>query len=82
VTLREITLRYQHYNPTTGRFDLARSKFEYATLLGVDPTTLSRIIHGQQAFSLGLARGLARAFPELEQPMVDLILGREPELVA
>jgi hypothetical protein len=77
VNFRELLLRYQYYDPATGRFDLVRSKTDYATLLGVHPSLLTRVIHGQQDISLKLAHGLARAFPELTPELANAVLRRE-----
>jgi len=77
MTVREIMLRYQNYNPATGKFDAARTRQDYARLLGVHPMTVSRLATGQYSFSLDVARGLARVFPETREQLAAAILSRD-----
>lgn len=56
--------RWQSYNPATGAFDLARTNREYADVLGVHESSLSKIYAGQTPAGLKPLVGLARAFPE------------------
>jgi plasmid maintenance system antidote protein VapI len=77
MTFLEIVLRYQNYDPLTGRYDRARSNRDYASLLGVSDATISRLATRQVAFSLGVARGLARAFPTVRDELADAILSRD-----
>ena len=77
MTFREIVLHWQHYDPATGRFDLARQQQEYALLLGVHPSLVSRVALGQLPFSRAIARGLTRAFPAARTDLERAVLPRE-----
>ena len=74
MTFREVVLRYQTYNSATGRFDVVRSRREYADLVGVPAWTLNRVALGEQPFNLTVARALARTFPETRDVLADMIL--------
>jgi len=77
MTFREIVLRYQNYDPSTGRFDLAREQQEYARMLGVHQSLVSRVRLGHLPFSRRIARGLADAFPAARADLERAVLPRE-----
>lgn len=55
--------RWQTYNPQTGTFDVERTNREYANLLGMHESQLSKVYSGASAVGMKLLVGLARAFP-------------------
>jgi hypothetical protein len=69
----EYVRRYQAYDPDTGEFTARRSITEYAELLGVDQTNLSRFYRAQRRRPWRIVVGLLKAFPETA-PEVSRIL--------
>lgn len=61
--LVELLERYQRYNPETGDFDRLRTNREYAEIIGVHESYLSRCYDRKQPVNLRAMRGLASAFP-------------------
>jgi predicted transcriptional regulator len=74
---RDLVMRYQAYDPTTGEFTARRTQDQYARLLGVSAPTITRLRHGDITFSISAARGLARAFPEVRDELATVMLAHE-----
>lgn len=60
----ELLKRYQAFNPLTRRFDLHRTNREYAELLGIHESYLSKCYDYKHPVGLKALEGLARAFPQ------------------
>jgi len=65
MNFRELVRRYQFYNPATGTFDANRNSQDYAAILGVHPSQLSRFYAGQTRDSSAILRGFLQAFPHI-----------------
>lgn len=61
----DILKRYQRYDPVTGTFTATRSNREYAALLGIHESYLSKVYDEKAPIPVGWKAliGLARAFP-------------------
>lgn len=59
----ELLKRWQPYNPATGQFDRPRTNREYADLLGIHESYLSKAYAGLHPVGLKALAGLAQAFP-------------------
>lgn len=70
--LRELLLKYQTYDPAGGSFTLARSRRQYALLLGLSPAHLGNVLNGKRAGGVKVLVALVQAFPvvagELQSP--------------
>lgn len=73
--------RYQAYDPATGRFDKARTNREYAALLGVHESYLSRLYNGERPVKLGAVRGFSRAFPHASHELFAALTAPDHEAV-
>lgn len=56
--------RHQDINPLTGRFEGIRTADQYAEVLGVHPSQLSRFYAGKFYKPWPIIRGFMRVFPE------------------
>jgi hypothetical protein len=61
---RSLVRHYQTYNPDTGEFDTTRMDKEYADMLGIHPSQLSRLLGGHVHMSPALIRAFLRTFPQ------------------
>lgn len=77
MTVDEVILRYQSYDPLTGRFDVARTRADYARLLGVHPAQVTRLAQRRHRMPVRMAQGLARVFPAARADLQSAVLPRE-----
>lgn len=73
--------RYQSYNPATRRFDLERTQDEYAALLGLSQSYLSRLYSGERRMAGKAVIALLQRFPEAAEQIAHAV-SREAEPVA
>jgi len=59
-----LLIKYQMFNPETGRFDCPRTNREYADLLGIHESTLSKFYKAHEPVGIKALEGLAHAFPQ------------------
>lgn len=79
----EFLKRWQSYNPVTGTFDAPRTNRDYADLLGIHESYLSKCYSGFVPVGLKALAGLARAFPEAAGEVGNILTGQpEPAEVA
>lgn len=61
-----LLIKYQRFDPDTGRFDYPRTNREYADMLGVHESTLSKFYALKEPVGLKALEGLAHAFPQAQ----------------
>ena len=75
----DVVKKYQACDPATGRFEVVRNNEQYARLLGVHPSHLTRLYRGSQPRSYVVARGIARVFPQAAQELMATLLASTPD---
>ncbi len=73
--------KYQAFNPETGEFDEPRTNRDYARLLGVHESSLSRAYDGLQPVNLRMVQGLLQTFPEASDLAAEVLRARRAEPV-
>jgi hypothetical protein len=68
--------RWQSFNPASQSFDLTRTNREYAELIGIHESYLSKCYAGIQPVGLKAFAGLARLFPQAATEVVEAMAGR------
>lgn len=66
--------KYQSYNPITGQFDQSRTNRDYANLLGIHESYLSKAYAGLHPIGMKALVGLMRAFPAAVNEMAQAML--------
>ena len=79
---RELVRHYQSYDPASGLFDVRRMDKEYAALLGVHPTQLSRFYAGHVRDGRSILRAFLRTFPQAAREVCPALLQEEIALEA
>jgi transcriptional regulator with XRE-family HTH domain len=69
---------YQKYNPATGERDCPRTNRDFARLIGVDESYLSKAYRGLHPVGVKALEGLRRAFPQEATKITDLFFGNAP----
>jgi hypothetical protein len=64
--------RYQSFNPATGEFDLSRTNRDFARLIGVHESYLSKGYDRQHPIGVKALEGLRRAFPQEAATITEL----------
>lgn len=59
-----LLIKYQMFDPETGEFNYPRTNRDYADLLGVHESTLSKFYTGKEPVGIKALEGLAHAFPQ------------------
>jgi hypothetical protein len=67
--------RWQAYNPASGQFDMTRTNRDYAELLGIHESSLSKIYAGLAPVGLKPLAGLAHAFPQAAPELARMMTG-------
>lgn len=75
----ELLRKYQHRDTAGGDTPTPRTAREYAALLGVHESYLSRCFDGKQPVGMKALNGLRRAFPEATGEIVAAILSGPDE---
>lgn len=64
MNLVDLVRRYQSFDPDSGQFDRHRTAEQYAALLGVSASVLSRFYTGQRPTGATVLRAFLRRFPQ------------------
>jgi len=81
--LIELVRRYQYTDPVTGAFVGVMENQDYARLLGVHPSQLSRFYNGQVERPWAIVRSFLRRYPQAATEVASALADdREPAEVA
>jgi hypothetical protein len=69
--------RYKRLNTATGAFDMERTDKEFAHMLGLHPTQISRFFAGHVRDSGAVLRAFVRTFPQAAPEIGPAILAEE-----